>query len=189
MMPAVVYGRKQASQTLLVSQKDFKKVWKTAGENMLVAITEPKCNILIHSVSFHPSTDEPVHADFYAVEMDKKIEASIPLVFQGVAPAIKELGGVLVKVMHEIEVESLPAGLPHELIVDIQSLVTFENRIFAGDIKLPEGVTLKISLEEIIALVEAPREEEIEKPVLTIADIEVEKKGKKEEDATSEVKA
>ncbi len=188
-LPVVVYGPKQKTEALFVSSKEFKKIWQKVGETGLVELSEPRTNVLIHQVSHSPVTDEVVHVDFYAVEMDKKIKASVPIEFQGVAPAVKDLGGILLKIMHELEVEALPANLPHELVADISVLKNFEDKILAKEISLPTGVTLISDPEEVVAIAEAIKEEE-ETPTMTIDDIEVEAKGKKEEEVgDSEEKA
>jgi large subunit ribosomal protein L25 len=105
-----------------------------------------------------------------------------PLVFEGVAPAIKELAGTLTKVLHEVEIEAKPADLPHELTVSIDSLVDFDAKVVAKDIKLPAGVTLITDPEEVVALVSEVKEEVEAAPVdLSAIEISVEK-GKKEEE-------
>jgi len=187
-IPAVVYGPKIKSQSIFVSFIDFKKVFKEAGESTVVDLKlEGKpLSVLIHEVSVDPMSREPIHVDFYAALMDKPIEASIPLEFVGISPAVKGLGGMLIKVMHEIEVEALPAILPHNLEVDISVLENLGDHIFASQIPLPDGVKLITNGDDNIVLVEAPREEKEEETEKTIADIEVENKGKKEEEVVTE---
>ena len=78
---------------------------------------------------------------------------------------------------HKIEIEALPKDLPHTLDVDISSLTTFDSVLTAGDIKLPEGVSLVVKADEVIASVYEPVEE-VEQAPIDISAIEVEKKGK-----------
>src|SRR3989344_1323778 len=68
-------------------------------------------DVLIHETGKDPITGEFIHADFYAVEKGKALRVSAPIVWVGEAPAIK-LGGIVVKVLHELEVEALPQDLP-----------------------------------------------------------------------------
>ncbi len=188
-LPAILYGAKAGNRPLFVNLKDFTKTWKEVGESTIVDLKEgeKKFNVLIHEVEIDPIKNEPIHVDFLAVRMDELISAPTPLVFEGEAPAVKSLGGVLVKVMHEVEVEALPADLPHELKVDISKLGTFEDRITLGDVILPKGVSIAAGHDEVIALVEPPREEEGEgEAVSTIEDIEVEKKGKQPDEEAAE---
>ncbi len=178
-IPAVFYGKKEAATSIMLPKAIFEKTLKEAGESTIVHLKGEGISVdaLIHEVDLDPVTDKPRHADFYAIEKDKKLEVKIPLEFIGVAPAVKDLGGILVKVMHEVEIEALPKDLPHELTIDISSLTTFQSVITAGDLKLPAGVTLKAKPEEIVASVYEPKEEVVEVPV-DLSAIEVAKKGK-----------
>jgi large subunit ribosomal protein L25 len=181
MMPAVFYGPKDPSTPIKINLSDFKKAWKTAGESTVVSLEGDgiDADVLIQEVDLDPVTDIAIHADFYAIEKGKKLTVDVPLEFIGVSPAVKDLGAVLIKVLHEVEIEALPKDLPYKLEVDIAGLVTFDSVLTANDIKLPAGVTLMIKPEEVIASVYEPKEEVIEVvPVADLSAIEVEKKGK-----------
>src|SRR3989338_6487717 len=144
-MLAVLYGHKEVSTPISVSLMDFKKVFKEAGESTVVSLKgvgEEK-EALIHDVDFEPITGEPRHADFYVIEKGRKVQVKVPLNFIGVSPAVKEMGGTLVKVLHEIEIEAMPKDLPHEIEVDISALLNFESKIDVQDIKLPSGVEIQ----------------------------------------------
>lgn len=189
-LPAVFYGKKEASTPISVSKIDFLKAWKEAGESTVINLETPNGVVesLIHDVDFDPVTGNPRHADFYVFEKGHKVKIDIQLEFVGVSPAVKDLGGVLVKVMHEVKVEAMPKDLPHNIEVDISSLTSFDSQILAKDLSLPNGVELIENGEEVVALVSAPREEkEEESKPIDLSAIEVEKKGKEEtEEAPAE---
>lgn len=189
-LPAVFYGKKEASTPISVSKIDFLKAWKEAGESTVINLETPNGVVesLIHDVDFDPVTGNPRHADFYVFEKGHKVKIDIQLEFVGVSPAVKDLGGVLVKVMHEVKVEAMPKDLPHNIEVDISSLISFDSQILAKDLNLPNGVELIENGEEVVALVSAPREEkEEESKPIDLSAIEVEKKGKEEtEEAPAE---
>ncbi|MFO0718422.1 MAG: 50S ribosomal protein L25 [Candidatus Paceibacterota bacterium] len=185
-MPAVFYGKKEKSTPVSVSLAEFLKVWKKAGESSVVALKREDgedLEALIHEVDLDPVTDTPRHADFYVFEKGHKIEVHIPLEFVGVAPGVKDLGGTLVKVLRELKIEAMPKDLPHEIKVDISTLTNFDSQILAKDIVLPSGVTLVEGADEVVALVAEAKEivEEVSAPI-DLSAIEVEKKGKKEEE-------
>ncbi len=184
LMPAVFYGKKEKSTPVSVKMADFLKVWKQAGESSVVVLKgkEGDLEALIHDVDLDPITELPRHADFYVFEKGHKLEVDIPLEFVGVAPAVKDLGGILIKVLHNVKIEAMPKDLPHKLEVDISSLATIDSQILAGSIVLPSGVTLIESPTEVVALVSLPKEEKEEEVVVDLSAIEVEKKGKKEEE-------
>lgn len=147
----------------------------------MLDIEGKKVDVLIHEVQFDPVKDTAIHIDFLAIDMNKPVEVVVSLTFTGVAPAEKAGLGTLVKVLHEVSVEALPKDLPQSIEVSIESLATLEDQIHVKDIKLPAGVTMITDNEEVVALV-AEQKEEIESTPVDLADIEVEKKGKKEED-------
>ncbi len=182
-IPAVFYGKKEASTPISIRQIDFLKVWKEAGESSVVTLNTPEGEkeSLIHDVDLDPVSGVPRHADFYVFEKGHKVEVAVPLEFIGVSPAVKDLGGTLVQVVHELEIEAMPKDLPHRIEVDISTLKTFGDQILAKDLSLPTGVELKVEAEEVIALVSAPREEKEEDTApVDLSAIEVEKKGKEE---------
>ena len=190
-IPAVFYGKKEKSTSIKLPFNVFEKTLKEAGESTVVHLkgTGIDVDALIADVDFDPVTDKPRHADFHAIEKDKKLEVEVSLEFIGVSPAVKDLGGILVKVMHEVEIEALPKDLPHNLKVDISALTTFDSVITAGDIKLPSGVELLVKPTEIVASVYEPKEEVVEEKPVDLSAIEVAKKGKeaKEGEAGAEV--
>jgi len=191
-LPAVLYGKGKKTTPIFVDSKEFKKIWKKTGESTLIKIKNPESNVvedvLIQEVALDPLKNEPLHADFYIVEMDKPITAKVNLVFEGVSPAEKELGGILVKVRHDVDVEALPKNLPHELKVDVSKLIKLEDQIVIKDIDLPAGVKILAGENDVVVLIETPKEEIVEEKPITIEEVEVEKKGKKEEGEEREIK-
>jgi len=183
-IPAVFYGPKESSTSISIKESDFKKIWKEAGESTIVVLKngDTEHEVLIQDVDFHPVTDVARHVDFYVIEKGKKLQVKVPLEFVGVAPAVKDLGGTLVKVLHELEIEAMPKDLPHDIKVDTAKLENLESQILAKDLVLPSGVSLVENPEEVVAAV-AVAKEEVEEPAKTIEDIEiVGQKGKKEEE-------
>ncbi|MBP7006657.1 MAG: 50S ribosomal protein L25 [Candidatus Pacebacteria bacterium] len=185
MVPAVFYGAGNPTTHISVSLVEFKKAWQKAGESTTVKISTPKGDVdtLIHEVQTHPVTDEPIHIDFLAIDMNKKIQVGIPLEFIGVSNAVKGGLGTLVKVLYEVEVEALPKDLPHSIQVDIAKLEGVDSQILVSDIKAPQGVTIITPSVEVVASIAVQKEEKDEpaEPV-DLSKIEVEKKGKKEEE-------
>ncbi len=181
-LPAVYYGPKEASTNAAVSTIEFKKVWKKAGESSVIILKDAsgtEHEALIHEVDIHPLSGEPRHVDFYVIEKGKKIEVAVPIVFTGISPAVKDLGGILVKVHRDLKIEAAPRDLPHEVTVDITKLVTLTDVIHAKDIILPKGVDLKINPNDVIASIAEAKEEVVEAPeAIDMTAIEVETKAK-----------
>ncbi|HEY4489841.1 MAG TPA: 50S ribosomal protein L25 [Candidatus Paceibacterota bacterium] len=189
-LPAVFYGKKEKSTPITIYTKDFLKVWKEAGESTVVVLKNgsQELETLIHDIDFDPVTGKPRHADFYVFEKGHKLEVDVPLEFTGVSSAVKDLGGVFVKVLHQLRVEALPKDLPHQIEVDISTLAEIGSQILTKDIKLPAGVDFKVSPDEVVALVAAPKEEEPEETTpIDLESIEVQAKGKEAKEGEEEV--
>lgn len=183
-IPATMYGSKFPAASISVSTLEFQKAFDAAGESTVITLVggAEDEQALVHEVQYDPVTDRPIHIDFYVVEKGQKVTVHVPLEFEGVSAAVKDLGATLIKVLHEIEVEAEPAKLPHGLTVDISALATMDSQVLAKDIKLPEGVALITGPEEVVASVSEAMKEPEEPVVMDISQIEVEKKGKVEEE-------
>ncbi len=183
-IPAVFYGAGKTNTSIVVSTVEFKKVWRQAGESSAVVVKTPDgdIDVLIHEVQVDPVTDEPIPIDFLAIDMTKKIKVKVPLEFEGISGAVKSGLGNLVKVLHEVEVEALPKDLPHNLVVDLSKLATVSDTIVISDIKLPAGVEVIEKPEDVVASIVLQVEEKEEEAPVDLSAIEVEKKGKKEEE-------
>jgi large subunit ribosomal protein L25 len=192
LMPAVFYGHKKEATPIQIKKIDFIKAWKNAGESTVVKLETPEGDIeaLIHDVDHDPLTGEPRHADFYVFEKGHKVEIAVPIEFVGISVAVKDLGGSLMKILHEIKVKAEPANLPHKIEIDISPITELEGQILAKDIKLPHGVELAEHAEEVVVTVATPKAEKVEeeKPV-DLSAIEVEKKGKTDEPAEAPAEA
>jgi large subunit ribosomal protein L25 len=174
LLPAVLYGHNVPNASLALSQGEFEKVLKKAGESTIVELvtedgkTHP---VLIHDVQIHYLTSRPIHVDFYQVSMTEKLKANVALDFIGEAKAVKEMGGVLVKILNEVEVECLPMDLPHSFTVDISTLVDFSSSIHVKDLKVSSKVKVLTPAEDVVAKVQPPRDVEAELSAPVIEDV------------------
>lgn len=190
LIPGVVYGRKMKPLFLSLDLKEFLNIYRQAGDTDLIDLVidnkgqEITKKVLIQAIGRDYVTSQPLHIDFYEVEMNKPVTTHVPLVFIGEPPAIKE-GGVLVKSMDEIEIEALPKDLPHQIEVDISSLDTFGKSIYVKDINLPTGVKSLVKEDTPVVTVTAPiTEKELEDELgkaKTVEEVEVEGEKKPEE--------
>jgi large subunit ribosomal protein L25 len=188
-IPAVFYGPKEKSTPVAVSLAEFKKIFKQAGESSVITLKDGihEHEALIYAVDIHPVSGIVRHADFYVIEKGKKVKVRTPIVFDGISPAVKDKGGILIKVLRDLEIEAAPKDLPHEIKVDISPLVELNSVIHASDIKLPHGVTLITRADEIVASITEAKEEVEEAPTaIDMSTIEVTAKGKEANPASPE---
>ncbi len=194
-IPAVVYGPGVKNASIVIDYKDFQKTFKQAGESSLVELDidgeKVKRPVLINEIQKDPVSDKFIHVDFFQASLKEEVEATVTLVFFGVAPAEKDLGGTLVKNITEVEVKALPQNLPHEIKVSIEGLKTFGDHILIKDLILPENVKVLKKPDEIIASVAEQQkvEEELEKPIEeNVENVEKIEKEKKEKEIVEEPK-
>jgi large subunit ribosomal protein L25 len=190
-LPSVVYGHNLEATPIQIKYIDFEKIFKKAGESTLInlKIGDKEEPAVIKDIQRDPVSDKIIHADFYKVNLKEKIKAKVPVVLIGESEAVKA-GGVLVKTVNELEVEALPQDLPHELQIDISSLKNFGDHILVKDISVSGKVKIEASPEDVVALVQEPKEEVIEEVVApSVEDVEVIKKPatEGEGEASSEV--
>lgn len=211
MIPAVVYGVRVENTMISVPVANFEKILKIAGESSTIVLeikdnatkdtvkkglsatpehkgqveTSKKIDVLIHDIQLDPIKGNPIHIDFLAIDMNKPVEVAIPIEFIGLAPAEKDGLGVLVKVLHEVEIEALPKDLPHNVTVDVSILLALGDQIHVKDIILPKGVSMKTNIDEVVALIAAIKEEPVEEAPVDLSAIEVEKKGKQDEEGAT----
>lgn len=161
-VPCVLYGNDVDNTSLQCSHKDVLKAYAAAGKSTIVELDtgSKKVPVLFHEIEFHPVSDHIIHVDFFAVNMKKEIEAQIPISYQGEAPAIKDLGGILVTSYDHVTVKCLPTALPHEIAVDLDMLEDFNSTLTVADLQVPDGVVVMEDLETVIATVQEPRKEE-----------------------------
>jgi len=206
-LPAVVYGKGATAEPISIQEKDFTKLWRSAGESTVVELvigksrrkvgtptslsedndsaSGDKKNVLIQDVVFHPIKNTPTHVDFLTVDMNKTIRVEVPLEFIGESEAVKS-GGILVKVIHALNIEALPKDLPHVISIDISILKNIEDSIAVKDVTVPAGVKVLNAPEETVVLVSPPRAEEEIKEERTLDSIEVVGKKEKEAEAAAE---
>jgi large subunit ribosomal protein L25 len=171
LIPAVFYGPKEASTPISINGRELEQVWKQAGYTSVVTLSgvgESK-DTLIHDVQMHPVSGSVLHADFYVLEKGKKVKIAVPLEFVGQAPAEKA-GHIIVKALHEIEIEVAPAELPHKLEVDLSKLESVGDHILASDIALPPSAALITQGDEIVASVTEFKEEKEQAPAAAPAE-------------------
>src|SRR3990172_635461 len=166
-LPAVFYGMGKKSTSVVLDAKEFEKVWKKAGESTTVTLSTDQGDVetLIHDVQLDPVKDFPIHVDFLAIDINKAIKVKVHLEFVGVSEAVKSGAGILIKVLHELEIEALPKNLPPGLKADISKLKTLTDQILVKDIDLPEGVKAILSPESVVAAISEQKEEKVEEVV------------------------
>lgn len=164
-IPAVIYGSGTENMNLKIKKLDFERAYEIAGESNLIKLAvagEEPVKVIVKEIQRSGVKNGIIHADFYKVDMKKKITVEIPLNFTGESKAVKELGGTLVKNLDAVEVECLPGDIIKEIEVDLTKLETFGDVIKLNDLKMPADIELAGQDDLVVASVLEPRAEEEE---------------------------
>jgi large subunit ribosomal protein L25 len=178
-VPAVLYGKDQPPQLLQVHRKPLSKILSNAGTHRLIALqvgSGAPYMTLARDIQRDPVKRDYLHVDFYAVKMNEKVHAQVPLILAGVSLAVKNLGGILTHGLNELEIECLPSDLISAIEVDISALTDLNSIISVADLHLPASITILSDPESMVAKIEPPRvtaEGEEETSLLTSAEPEV----------------
>lgn len=165
----MLYGPGSDPAILSVVKKEFNTVYKEVGESSLVSLevgAEEKTPVLIRGVQRHPLSGDAIHVDFYQPRLDEKIKIMVPLSFQGEAPAVKDFEGTLIQNVNEVEVSAFPRDLPSEIMVNVETLKTLEDRILVENLQVDSKVEILAEKDWVVAQVMPVEnvEEELAKP-------------------------
>lgn len=193
LIPAELYGHGLVNFHLTVPKKEFSKIFKEAGESTVIKLKvesekgkdKNEFNVLVHDIDKNVLTDEIAHIDFYAIKKDEKIKVRAPLHFIGESAAVKEKGAILIKAVHELEIEALPDDLLHHIEVDISKLTDINTSILAKDLEISPKVKISANPETVIASVIEQKEEVVVEPI-KVEEVKVEGEEKKAEKAEKE---
>lgn len=166
-IPAVVYGRKRASQAITVSPEALAKVLHgVAGMNTLIdlSVAGASTTVLVKHLQRDPVRGRYLHADFYEVDLTQKVTVSVAIHLKGKAAGI-EMGGILDHPLRELLIECLVSEIPQSIDVDVSGLAVNES-IHVSDLVLAPGLTVKTEGSLAVASVVLPAAEEVAEPAV-----------------------
>ena len=162
LIPANIYGHKEASQAVQLSAADFealRRAHKTSGIIALRLGRAAAQTVLVRHIQRHPVSWKIQHIDFFRVSLTERIQVRVALHFVGEAPGVKNEGGVLLHLLDALEVECAAQDIVDALEVDVTSLAEIDDTLYAKDVQLPANYKLNTDPEEPVAKVAATRAE------------------------------
>ncbi|MDR7537736.1 MAG: 50S ribosomal protein L25 [Armatimonadota bacterium] len=174
-VPGVVYGRGRQPRAVAVEARALDAALHThAGRNVLIDLDvvnggdgagEPT-TVIVKDTQRDIFHRRLLHVDFHAISLTDTIEMSVPVVLKGTAKGVSE-GGILEHHMREVRVECLPTQVPDEIVLDVTDLLVGRS-LHAGDLRVPEGVKLLSSPDEVVVTCLAPRVHEEAVPAAVV---------------------
>lgn len=160
----IVYGKGiKKNIPVVFSRINFLRALEKTGEGTLVKLKIdgdklPK-DAIIQDIQYHTFTEDVIHVDFMVVSLEEEVEVETPLEFTGVSPAVKDLGGIFVQNVENVEVRCKAKDIPRTITIDISRLATFNDMIYLKDVVVPAGVEILDNPELVVAMVDEPRSE------------------------------
>ena len=171
-IPAVAYGKGLAqAMPLSVMPKDIISVLKSErGQNTVLSMKVEGANdilAMIKSFTLHPVLRTLEHVDFVEVKLDKAVDVDIPLIALG-KPIGLANGGLVRQVYRTVPVRCLPDRIPLKIEVDISHLDIHES-LPTKELKLPEGVEVRLPPELTVIAIVAPDKDRAEEEAAAAA--------------------
>lgn len=159
-VPAVLYGHGSDPLAVSVESRALEELMNSGKRNQLIdaSVDGRSDTVLLRDVQRDPVSRRVIHADFQRVSKSEKIYATLRVVTVGVSPGVKDSGGVLDLVTHELEIAGPADQVPDHLEVDVSRL-GLHAHVTAGDVKLPPGFTMYTPAHTIVVSVESSRTE------------------------------
>jgi len=159
--PANVYGHRIESQAVEVDTMTLAHTLKTLERNAILSLRiegeEAVRPVIVREVRRDLLNDKILHVDFYQVSLAEKMKADVPFILVGKAPAVEDLGGILLQGLDSIAVEALPADIPSHIEIDISSLTTFDSSVHVRDLVIDPKVHVLTEGDSVITSVAPPR--------------------------------
>jgi large subunit ribosomal protein L25 len=194
LIPGIVYGAAKESIAVAVSPKEITTILRSAsGENTLfdLDLDGKRRKVILKEFQVEPIKGQILHADFYEVALDKRLEVKVHVELQGTPVGVKVQGGIVDFVTRELEVECLPTDIPAKIALDVSAL-ELGKHLRVSDITAPPKVKILTEPDVVVVHVVAPRAEEVAAVAevaaegAVAAEPEVIKKGKVEGEAAEE---
>ena len=163
LVPGVVYGPAVTGETVQVSvnRRELERFYQAHGQSTLFTISwgSGKQQVFIKEVQVEPVRRAPLHVDFFAPNLDRDLTVRVHVVLHNHAATAE---GILTQLLDEVEVRARPATLPHQIDADIAGLLQVHDSLRAGDLNLPDGVSLITDPDAVVATQVALAAEEVE---------------------------
>ena len=158
-VPAVSYGPGKPGAPISVDAREFHFKLDGLEGSHLIQLSSPESAVneklaLLKEVQRHPVTSAPVHIDFYEVDVNKPIEATVALHFTGKAAGVTA-GGVMQSLRRDITVECLPREIPDFIEVDVTPLALHAS-IHISEVPLPAGVRAIFDTDDPVVVIASP---------------------------------
>ncbi len=182
-IPAIVYGHKQDPVAISLDAHDFAEGVHHGHRVIDVKVGGKTQKIIVKELQYDHLGRNIVHADLMRVDVTETVRVSVPIELKGTAQGTHE-GGIVEEHADHIEIECMVTNMPESIVVSVKELGVGQV-IHAGDVALPDGITLASSPDTLLVachlVAAAKTTEQIEEETPTAPEVIGEKKEESEE--------
>src|SRR3954470_12550077 len=120
-VPGVIYGHKEDVVPVTLPKKELVGHLNHGTHLFALAIDGKNENVLVKDVQYDHLGIEVIHVDFTRVDLNERVEVTIPLILKG-EPKGAEEGGVLQQIVNDLEIECLVTQIPHDIKHNVSEL-------------------------------------------------------------------
>ena len=142
-VPAILYGGGKEPRPLSLEENRIRKQIENeafAAHVLTVKVDDEESQAVLKSVHRDPATERVLHMDFQRISATSEIRMHVPLHFvnEEGCPG-RKAGGIVTRLLVEVEVGCLPKDLPEYIEVDMSAL-DVGDAVHLSELVLPEGV-------------------------------------------------
>ncbi|HET9095116.1 MAG TPA: 50S ribosomal protein L25 [Candidatus Baltobacteraceae bacterium] len=157
-VPGVLYGH-GSSESIAAESRALADLLHHGGRSGLIELKiggKKLETAMVREIQIDPVSRKPIHFDLQRVSATETVHTKLNLVTVGTPDGVRNMGGVMDLVAHELEVEGPANKLPDHLEVDVTELGIHQH-LNAGDVKLPPGVKLLTPADTTVVTVESSK--------------------------------
>jgi large subunit ribosomal protein L25 len=160
-VPAILYGKDVEPALLSVDARETERLFQQISvENTIIELKvkgdRTKTQALVREVQVEALRPALIHIDFYKIQKGVRLEVDIPVELLGIPNGVRNDGGILEQLIHEIPVRCLPDQIPESIEIDVTGL-DLQESLHVSDLAIPEGVEMLMDLERTLCVVSVPR--------------------------------
>jgi large subunit ribosomal protein L25 len=151
-IPAVIYGHRIDPLSVSLPRREFERAFHKVGKTQLLdlVVDGDTRKVLVREVQYSPRYGNMLHVDFYQVNLKEKINADVPVVVVGEAPAVQRREGELLQTLNALHVTCLPADIPEHIEVDVSGLEAVDEAIRVGQLTVPPECEVLNDPEDVV---------------------------------------
>jgi len=160
-LPAVLYGRELDPVHLSLDAKEAEQLFRSISvDNTIVELKvegeKKPYETLIREIQIHPLRLTLTHVDFLRIQAGVTVDVNVPVHLIGIPEGVKNSGGVLEQIIHDLPVRCIPSKIPRSIDIDVTHLDLNES-LHIFDVEFEEGVEVTIEQKRTVCSVAVPK--------------------------------